>query len=115
MPRKPYRRGGKGALRPARTTGRIPRKAPNGTRQAESFVARLDEPAFRARAQLTEAEMVILDRICSGRPPRNAGAIMKGIEFRASYAYAKPKQEHEHSGAVTITKIERVIIDAAKP
>ena len=95
------RRGGKGAARPARTTGRPPKKAKNGVRQAAKLLARLDTQAFRERARLTEAEMRMLDRLSSGAAvPRHAPTILHAIEFRAEYAYARPRQEVEHSGNV---------------
>ena len=74
-----------------------------GTRQAAAVLARLGDAEFRERVRLTEAELRVLDRIASGAYVRNAASIMRAIEFRASYAYSKPKQELAVSVAETDT------------
>ena len=113
--------GGKGGkfARPARRTHKAARKAPNGVGRARELVSRLEQDAFRERIRFTEAEMVMLDRISSGvNLPRNAGAVLHAIELRASYAYARPKQELLHSGpdgGPVVVRIERVIVDPGKP
>ena len=66
-----------------------------GRKRAKALRARLEDEAFRARARFTADEMKVLDRICSGKYVRNASAIQKAFEFRASYAYPKPKQSVE--------------------
>lgn len=76
----------------ARTTGRIAKKAPNGVGRARELVKRLSEIDARDQLRITEADVDVLDRIASGRPPRNALAIIRGIELKLSYTLSKPKQ-----------------------
>lgn len=73
---------------------------------AADLVARLNLPEFRKRARLSEAEMAILDEISTGKYVRNAASILKAIEFRAGYAYGKPKEPVEHSGTIRVELLE---------
>jgi hypothetical protein len=68
-------------------------KKRNGTRQAKELLKRLDGDEFLKRVQLTESEVKVLDRICSGKYVRNAAAIMGALRTRIEYAYVKPRQE----------------------
>lgn len=66
------------------------------SRRARVLRDRLSQAEFREACQVTPEQMAALDLICAGRPPRNAMAILKGLEIRASYAYQKPASKLEH-------------------
>jgi hypothetical protein len=70
---------------------------------------RLGPDEFRERAQLTEEQMSALDAIAAGRPPRNAFSIVKAIETKIAFAYAKPAQQTN----VTVTTPHSELILAA--
>jgi ribosomal protein S13 len=63
-----------------------------GKKAAAEVLKQLDGDEFRKAAQLTDAEMATIRRICSGKYVRNAAAIMNAIRMRVEYAYAKPAQ-----------------------
>lgn len=70
--------------------------------KAKDLIARLEQPAFREAVQFTEQDLKALDQITSGKPPRNAWAIISGLRLKAEFAYARPKQEIEVSGSLEI-------------
>jgi len=67
----------------------------NGSKQAPKLLARLNEPEFRERMQLTEMEASALDRIASGEYVRNASAIIAAIKIKIDSAYSKQVQPVE--------------------
>jgi hypothetical protein len=76
--------------------------------KAAHLLSRLSQEAFREYARLYPHQLDVLHRIASGEPIRNAAACLRAIELLASYAYSKPKQEHEHSGDVTISVVSGI-------
>ncbi len=64
--------------------------------RAQKLLQRLSEDQARDQLRITEADVEVLDKIASGRPPRNALAIIRGIELKLSYTLSKPKQVLEH-------------------
>lgn len=62
------------------------------------LVKRLTEGEQRQELFLTPEQVAVLDKIASGKPPRNALAILKAIDLKLSYTQPKPKQAVEHSG-----------------
>lgn len=78
-----------------------------GRKAAKDLLERLDGNAFRERAQFTEEEMRVLERIASGKYVRNAAAIERVFRFRAEYAYAKPRQGFD----ATISRDPRDVSD----
>ena len=80
--------------------------------KARALTQRYDQEELREIMKLTPEEIRVLSLISSGRPPRNAIAILKAIDLKASLAYSKPKQELEHSGAVSVSiQINRKVTD----
>ena len=75
-----------------------------GARNDPARAARvLSERAFRQGIKLTAGQIDTLDDMALGRfKPRNAVAVLGAIRTKMEYAYAKPKQETELSGSVTI-------------
>ncbi len=67
----------------------------NGSAKAPDLLARLSEPAFRERVQVSEADMLTLDRIASGAYVRNAGPIISAIKLKIEAAYSKQVQPVE--------------------
>lgn len=80
--------------------GRAPRNL-KARVKAKQLLARLDEPEFRKACRLSPEEVERLHQ-CVVDPPRNAGAVVRAAEALMSYAYSKPKEEHEVSGSITV-------------
>ena len=93
----------------SRSTKRPRAKAPDGTHQAVALIRRLSNAEFRERAALTEEQLETLDDIASGRPPRNAVAIIHAIELKCGYAYGKPAQAVEINGKLSL---EQLLLEA---
>lgn len=66
-------------------------RAGRGQALAQQLKRRLTQPEWRQRAQLTEGQMRMLDRIADGWPPRNANAIMRAIWTKVEHAYERPR------------------------
>jgi hypothetical protein len=66
-----------------------------GKKRAGAILERLGDEEFRAQMQLTEDQVAALDDIASGRPPRNALAIIRAIELKSMYAYSRPPTRME--------------------
>lgn len=93
----------------SRSTKRPRAKAPDGTNQAVALIKRLSNTEFRERAALTEEQLETLDDIASGRPPRNAVAIIHAIELKCGYAYGRPAQAVEITGKLNL---EQLLLEA---
>lgn len=63
-----------------------------GRKSAKKLQRRLNDDDFRKKVGFTDDQIKMLDRIASGRPPRNALAIMQAFKLKAEYGYSKPKQ-----------------------
>ena len=62
-----------------------------GSRQAKKLRRRLKQEDFRRRVGFTDDQILMLDKIAEGRPPRNAMAIMQALKLKADFAYSRPK------------------------
>jgi hypothetical protein len=80
-------------------------RARKGSVVAAKLLAQED---FRQAAQLDQETVNNLHKIARGVGVRNAMASIRSAEFLASFAYSKPKQEHEHSGDVTIRVLSAI-------
>lgn len=105
--------GGQGGRAPAiaRRTGKPARRLPNAVAAAR----RLTEDQTRDELRLTDEQIAFLDRCANGHPPRNAAAAIAAIKLKLDFSQPKPQQKVEHSGALEITEIRRVVVDPAKP
>jgi hypothetical protein len=66
-----------------------------------------DDPELRERLRPTEDELRTIDNICSGRYVRNASAIVAAFRHRLEFSLAKPPQEHEVKGGISITWVSQ--------
>lgn len=94
----------------------MPKVKPNKTVDRAAELRKKYSPEeLREVIQLTDAELRMLDRIASGQAPRNAIAILRAIDIKLNMAYSKPKQEVEHSGAVSVSiEINRTVSGGKK-
>lgn len=102
-------RGRQEPIRVARSTKRPRQRVARGVRQAQDLKRRLTQPEWRQRAQLTEQQMRMLDRIADGRPPRHAASIIKGIVTKIDHAYEKPRLGVD----VTVKSHAQLVAEAA--
>ncbi len=102
-------RGRQEPVRVSRVTKRPRRRAARGVRQAQELVRRLTQPEWRQRAQLTERQMRMLDRIADGRPPRHAAPIIRAICEKIDHAYEKPRLGVD----VTVKSHAQLVAEAA--
>lgn len=99
----------RGPIRVARSTKRPRVRAAKGERVAQQLLRRLTQPEWRQRAQITERQVRMLDRIADGRPPRNAGAIVRAIVTKIDHAYEKPRLGVD----VTVKSHAQLVAEAA--
>jgi hypothetical protein len=84
-------------------------------RNGQAEAARLLSIAEVADGLRLDAEALEMLRRCSTHPPRNAASAVAAIKLRLEFSQPKPKQKVQHSGSLEVTRIERVIVDPAKP
>lgn len=88
---------------------------------ARSQEERLTEVDVKKFMQLSRAEIEILNKIASGRPPRNAMAIMAAIKMKLEHTVKKPGSEDSKAPPVTVVvnsladKPEVSVIEAPAP
>lgn len=70
---------------------------------AQALRGRLTSEQAIAALALSQAEADAINKIASGRPMRNALAVLRAIETKLAYTVAKPKQEVGVSGGVVVT------------
>ncbi len=97
-------RPGKG-VRIARSTKRPAKRAQNGVGRARKVVARFTPEQLSAELGLTQDQVDVLDRIASGRPPRNAAAIIAGIKLKLDFTQPKPTQNVNVKGTLTLEQL----------
>lgn len=67
---------------------------------------------IREVLKISPRDLAALNRITSGKPPRNSMAILKAIELKMSYVYPKPKTEVQVDGKVNVSvEITRTVSD----
>jgi FixJ family two-component response regulator len=63
----------------------------------------MDEESVKKMMRLSRSELEALNAISSGRPPRNAQAILAGIRLKLEYTVKPPETKSAGVGTVHVT------------